>query len=431
MGSTVNIGTPSNNTVTSAILQNGSVVATKIATDAVTTAKIANDAVTTAKITDNAVTTAEIADEAVTLAKLPHGTSSNNGKFLRANNGADPTFESVITDLVNDTSPQLGGDLQSNCNNIHFADNDKAAFGSATNGDMVILHNGTDSIIDNQTGNLFLRSGSTHLQSATGENKIVAEADGAVELYHNNTKQFETTGDGAKLTSGSHFDFHDNSRVRLGDSSDLQLYHDGNHSHLTSSTGNLRILADGAGELVLTSKAGEEAIVCAQDGSVELMHDNSKKLETTSSGVTITGTCTATAFAGDGSALTGIQGIPSGVIMMWSGAVNAIPTGFVLCNGSNSTPDLRDRFVVGAGNSYSVGDNGGSVTATDTVSVSVSGSGTTGNQNWGSGSGQYQPTNGWQQSGHNHSFSFSGSGSDTVSIDTRSPYYALCYIMKT
>ena len=165
--------------------------------------------------------------------------------------------------------------------------------------------------------------------------------------------------------------------------------------------------------------------------AVELYHNNSKKLETTSGGATITGTCTATAFAGDGSALTGIQGIPSGVIMMWSGAVNAIPTGFVLCNGSNSTPDLRDRFVVGAGNSYSVGDNGGSVTATDTVSVSVSGSGTTGNQNWGSGSGQYQPTNGWQQSGHNHSFSFSGSGSDTVSIDTRSPYYALCYIMKT
>ena len=55
---------------------------------------------------------------------------------------------------------------------------------------------------------------------------------------------------------------------------------------------------------------------------------------------------------GDGSNLTGIQGIPSGVIMLWSGAQNAIPSGFVLCNGSNSTPDLRDRFVVGAGNSF-------------------------------------------------------------------------------
>ena len=65
MGSTVNIGTPSNNTVTTAILQN------------------------------NSVSTQKIQDEAITLAKLEHGTSSNNGKFLRANNGADPTFESI------------------------------------------------------------------------------------------------------------------------------------------------------------------------------------------------------------------------------------------------------------------------------------------------------------------------------------------------
>ena len=46
-------------------------------------------------IASGAVTTAKIADEAVTLAKLPHGTSSNDGKFLRANNGADPSFESI------------------------------------------------------------------------------------------------------------------------------------------------------------------------------------------------------------------------------------------------------------------------------------------------------------------------------------------------
>ena len=50
---------------------------------------------TSLTIASNAVTTTKIADEAVTLAKLPHGTSSNNGKFLRANNGADPTFESL------------------------------------------------------------------------------------------------------------------------------------------------------------------------------------------------------------------------------------------------------------------------------------------------------------------------------------------------
>ena len=60
----------------------------------------------------------------------------------------------------------------------------------------------------------------------------------------------------------------------------------------------------------------------------------------------------------------GGSGIPSGVIVIWSGAENAIPSGWVLCNGSNGTPDLRDRFVVGAGtgSSYSVGNEGGANT---------------------------------------------------------------------
>ena len=47
--------------------------------------------------------------------------------------------------------------------------------------------------------------------------------------------------------------------------------------------------------------------------------------------------------------------VPTGCILMWSGAIASIPTGYVLCNGSNGTPDLRDKFVVGAGNSYVVG----------------------------------------------------------------------------
>lgn len=47
--------------------------------------------------------------------------------------------------------------------------------------------------------------------------------------------------------------------------------------------------------------------------------------------------------------------VPTGCILMWSGSIASIPTGYVLCNGSNGTPDLRDKFVVGAGNSYVVG----------------------------------------------------------------------------
>jgi tail collar domain protein len=52
---------------------------------------------------------------------------------------------------------------------------------------------------------------------------------------------------------------------------------------------------------------------------------------------------------------------------MWSGASNAIPTGWLLCDGNNGTPDLRNRFIVGAGNSYAVGVTGGEATHTLTV----------------------------------------------------------------
>lgn len=56
--------------------------------------------------------------------------------------------------------------------------------------------------------------------------------------------------------------------------------------------------------------------------------------------------------------------LPSGVITMWSGSVASIPSGWYLCDGSNSTPDLRDRFIVGAGSTYAVAATGGSANAT-------------------------------------------------------------------
>ena len=119
--------------------------------------------------------------------------------------------------------------------------------------------------------------------------------------------------------------------------------------------------------------------------------------------------------------------------MLWSGAANAIPSGWVICNGSNSTPDLRNRFVVGAGDSYSVGATGGANTASDTasISVSISGSGNTGGPSSTSGGVNNQGNAPAQNHTHSFNFSGSGSGSDTITVDTRSPYYALCYIMKT
>jgi hypothetical protein len=59
--------------------------------------------------------------------------------------------------------------------------------------------------------------------------------------------------------------------------------------------------------------------------------------------------------------------LPTGVILLWSGSLGSIPSGYVICDGNNSTPDLRDRFVIAAGNNYAVGATGGSA---DSIVVS-------------------------------------------------------------
>ena len=59
--------------------------------------------------------------------------------------------------------------------------------------------------------------------------------------------------------------------------------------------------------------------------------------------------------------------VPSGLIAIWSGSTGSIPSGWLLCNGSNGTPDLRNSFILGAGNTYAVGATGGS---TDAIVVS-------------------------------------------------------------
>lgn len=146
--------------------------------------------------------------------------------------------------------------------------------------------------------------------------------------------------------------------------------------------------------------------------------------------------------------------MPSGAIILWSGASNAIPTGFVLCDGTNSTPDLRNRFVVGAGSTYAVGATGGADsvtlttsqipshnhTATSTSTVSDPGhahsyAGSSPSGGTGDSSRQAEPTGkttGSATTGISVSTSTSiGNTGGGNSHENRPPYYALCYIMKT
>ncbi len=90
--------------ITNAKIADGAVGGNQLGGNAVTAAKIGANEVTSAAIAAGAVGSAKIADQAVTLDKLPHGTGSTDGKFLRANNGADPTFETVSGTTINNNA---------------------------------------------------------------------------------------------------------------------------------------------------------------------------------------------------------------------------------------------------------------------------------------------------------------------------------------
>ena len=358
-----------------------------------------NVTVTTNNITDLTVATGDIADQAVTLAKLEHGTSSNDGKFLRANNNADPTFETINTDLVADTSPQLGGELMTNGNKITFGDSsgvgdDRLVFGAGS--DLQIYHDGNNShIAEVGTGALSIKGSQVSIDSDDGsEYQLKAIQNGAVELYHNGNKKFETSSTGASLTgdlavsgnvsgtlangvaattqgasdnstkvattayvttavnnlvdsapgalntlnelaaamgddanfsttvtnsiatkfangggstitgdfsiaSGTtnknitvdvsdKIKFDDNLKVTFGSSDDLEIVHNGSGSYLKETgNGNLELWSN---TLVFRNAAGNEVMAAfLEDGTSKLYYDNTQTLETTSSGILVTG----------------------------------------------------------------------------------------------------------------------------------------------
>jgi hypothetical protein len=148
-------------------------------------------------------------------------------------------------------------------------------------------------------------------------------------------------------------------------------------------------------------------------------------------------------------------GSPSGVIAWWSGSEASIPSGWVLCNGLNGTPDLRDKFVVGSGSHYSKGATGGSSTVTTSATVTIAGHALTAAETplhthgtisdfYTAGSYGAAPSTGsstlaaatdhasytgYTGSGdsHTHTASFAGTSSQAKIP----PYYALCAIMKS
>lgn len=152
----------------------------------------------------------------------------------------------------------------------------------------------------------------------------------------------------------------------------------------------------------------------------------------------VTETIKAKKIVADGAVFTGM-------ILMWSGAANQIPTGWVLCNGQNRTPDLRNRFLVGAGDKYSVGNTGGADSVTLSVDQMPS------HTHDITDNGHKHTTNIYSQTGRSDNANDrnvrvpdnviieSSTNKTGISInpkgggqahENKPPYYALCFIMK-
>ena len=173
---------------------------------------------------------------------------------------------------------------------IDLLDNEKIRFG--TGNDLELYHDGSNSFIsDTGTGGLKVLGSDIYIRNASDQDMIHATSGGAVKLYYDNTKRFETYS-----ASGVHgikvFDnvvLPDDGRIRCGNATygDLQIYHDGGNSFLQNTGGNLYIRNNTSGTPVFYLQVGdsnESALTATFNGAVELYYDGTRKAYTNSGG---------------------------------------------------------------------------------------------------------------------------------------------------
>ena len=182
-----------------------------------------------------------------------------------------------------------GGSVQTQFlkSTLHY-DNVKANFGDGS--DLKIYHDGSNSNIVNETGDLLIEQkandGDIKFYSDDGSGNVAQylRLDGGIaSLVASKDLLMALDGNGGK--------------IKFGASQDLQMYHDGSNSYIQNATGDLYIqgngddvVIQGADDVQIKVQGGEVAANFAGNGGVDLYYDNSKKFETTNTGVTVSGT---------------------------------------------------------------------------------------------------------------------------------------------
>ena len=131
---------------------------------------------------------------------------------------------------------------------------------------------------------------------------------------------------------------------------------------------------------------------------------------------------------GSGASLTGIVGVPSGIIAMWHGASNAIPSGWVICDGNNSTPNLTDKFIKSTGTANATG--GGTTSGATTLATSQIPSH---QHTYEGGKNNFQANTSWGKDyyGSSHNSGATGGGGSHTHTQAEPVYFSLIFIMKT
>jgi len=233
------------------------------------------------------IKTTGIADDAVTTDKLANAINTertaNTAKVSLENDSV--TGAKIADDAVGAEHIEvLDAALQ-------FGDNVKVQFGAGN--DLEIYHHGSwgSSYINNSgSGAFFIESDDIRFRKAdNSELYFQAVANGAVELYYDNSKKLETTSAGAKVT-GDLF-FNDSHAIKLGTGQDLWLYNDGTNSYVNNVAGGGHLILQGNGDagkvVAINPKHGENGLVANADGAVELYYDNVKTFETADNGIKV------------------------------------------------------------------------------------------------------------------------------------------------
>ena len=230
--------------------------------------------------------------------------TTDGGVFTKTDGGAVVELGASIN---LDTSPQLGGDLASNGHDILVADADRINIG--TGNDLQLYHDSTSNnsiIVENGGGNLILGGTNIDFRDTTlsvSYAKFVGI--GAVELYYDNIKRFETTDEGVFITGD--IALGDDRRIKLGTQDDLQIFHNSaNNNSVIKENGSGSLVLSGDNVVIRNTAGTENKAQFNTDAAVKLYYNNIEKFETTSTGATVTGTCVATEFSGSGASLTGV-----------------------------------------------------------------------------------------------------------------------------